>query len=123
VGGCRELDNLQPIQRRKSAGWDAVAQQANGQSVVTVIFKSTSGVVVTIRFGPGVSHDDGLKYAAEVFRAVMPECRECGVTIAMWLGTMSRSCPMPRARRAAARRVNPASPPSSALTFPWSTTS
>ena len=44
----------------------AVGWSVDGQSVVTVIFKSTSGVVVTIRFGPGVSHDEALAFATNL---------------------------------------------------------
>jgi sugar phosphate isomerase/epimerase len=32
---------------------------------------------------PGVSHEEAMQYAAEVLQAAMPECEQCGVTIAV----------------------------------------
>ncbi len=46
-----------------------------------------------------------------------------GPVMAMWLGTMSSTCPKPNWSRAAHSRSCPSSPPSSSLTRWWSTTS
>ncbi len=46
-----------------------------------------------------------------------------GVGTAMWLGTTSQTMPIPRSRAAAARARRPSRPPSSSLTWEWSTTS
>jgi hypothetical protein len=40
-----------------------VGYTVDGQNVATVVFKSTAGVAVTIRFQPGVTHDAALAFA------------------------------------------------------------
>jgi hypothetical protein len=49
--------------------------------------------------------------------------RFSGPVMAMWLGTMSKTCPSPASRIAATSRPCASAPPSSSLTREWSTTS